>query len=169
MSPEMSFAPVRPSGERGWSFSVIPKPRSGDYLTLLLDWFLRWYQSSGASHVPPSPLVLLWCCLILTIWNIFQPNSALKRPYSTDFQIFIIHSPPNDSPKESSYGTLKTAHLTLCYDMCTPNSLCTPAALCRPLETNVLSPLFAAFHKAKTEALLELPHVYQDTKTSVSG
>lgn len=153
MSPEMSFAPVRPSGERG-SFSVIPKPRSGDYLTLLLEWFLRWYQSSGASHLPPSPLVLLWCCLILTIWNIFQPNSALKRPYSTNFQIFIIHPLPNDSPKESSYGTLKTAHQTY--------------SLCRPLETSILSPLFIAFHKAKTEALLELPHVYQETKISCS-
>lgn len=75
----------------------------------------------------------------------------------------------DDSPKESSYGTLKTAHLTLCYNMRTPNPLCTPAALCRPLETNVLSPLFAAFHKAKTEALLELPHVYQETKASVIG
>lgn len=121
MSPEMSFAPVRPSGERGWSFSVIPKPRSGDYLTLLLEWFLRWYQSSGASHLPPSPLVLLWCCLILTIWNIFQSNSALKLPYSNDFQIFIIYPLPNDSPKESSYGTLKTAHQT--YSLCRPRSL----------------------------------------------
>lgn len=58
VSSEVSFAQVRLSGERRRASSLILKLRSGDYLTVLLDWFLRWYQLSGASHLPPLRLVL---------------------------------------------------------------------------------------------------------------
>lgn len=37
-------------------FSVILKARSGDNLTLWLDWFLRWYQLPDLSQAFASPL-----------------------------------------------------------------------------------------------------------------